>query len=413
MPLLDIVVLIVFIAVYYAMAVGKLPGLSADRTGIAMAGAFVLIAMGAVGVDELADIIEFPTLLMLFVLMLLGAHFAAANSFNVLSQWLSYRADQPHILLAGVVISSGVLSMVLVNDIVVFAFTPVLCMALMRQGLDPRPYLLGLAGAANAGSAVSLIGNPQNILIGSVGDLSIHAYFLLTILPVLIALAVVYIVVCWVWRHQLQQATIIRYWEDDQSADRWLFIKSLLATVILIVLLILFADYRYQIALGVVLVLLLGRVIKTDRLLKEVDLPLLVLIASLFVVTAAFSTLPMTGSAVSYLETRGWLPDRLAVLIPFSLIASNTIGNVPAVMLLLGVTENLSVITLQGLALFSTLAGNLLLTGSLANIIVAERAASQGIKLGFMDFMRVGIPITVLSMIPAALWFNWATGMPW
>ncbi|WP_417550346.1 hypothetical protein [Methylophaga sp.] len=63
--------------------------------------------------------------------------------------------------------------------------------------------------------------------------------------------------------------------------------------------------------------------------------------------------------------------------------------------------------------MFSTLAGNLLLTGSLANIIVAERAASQGIKLGFMDFMRVGIPITVLSMIPAAIWFSWATGMPW
>lgn len=413
MPLQDILVLSVFLIVYYVMAVGKLPGLSADRTGIAMAGAFMLIAIGAVGVSELPEIIEFPTLLMLFVLMLLAAHFAAANSFNVLSQWLSYRADRPKLLLAGVVISGGFLSMVLVNDIVVFAFTPVLCMALMRQDLDPRPYLLGLAGAANAGSAVSLIGNPQNILIGSVGDLSIQAYFLLTIVPVLIALGVVYAVVYRVWRNQLQQATNIRYWEDDHTTDRWLFIKSLFATLILIVLLIMFSDFRYQIALGVVLVLLLGRVIKTDRLLKEVDLPLLVLIASLFVVTAAFSALPMTGSAVNYLETQDWLPDRLAVLIPFSLIASNTIGNVPAVMLLLGVTENLSVITLQGLALFSTLAGNLLLTGSLANIIVAERAASQGIKLGFMDFMRVGVPVTLLSMVPAALWFSWATGMPW
>lgn len=413
MPLPDILVLSVFLIVYYVMAVGKLPGLSADRTGIAMAGAFMLIALGAVGVNELPEIIEFPTLLMLFVLMLLAAHFAAANSFNVLSQWLSYRADRPKLLLAGVVISGGGLSMVLVNDIVVFAFTPVLCMALMRQGLDPRPYLLALAGAANAGSAVSLIGNPQNILIGSVGGLSIHDYFLLTIVPVLLALGVVYAVVNRVWRNQLQQATTIRYWEDDHTADRWLFIKSLLATMILIVLLILFSEFRYQIALGVVLFLLLGRVIKTDRLLKEVDLPLLVLIASLFVVTAAFSALPMTGSAVSYLETQGWLPDRLAVLIPFSLIASNTIGNVPAVMLLLGVTENLSVITLQGLALFSTLAGNLLLTGSLANIIVAERASSQGIKLGFMDFVRVGVPVTLLSMVPAALWFSWATGMPW
>ncbi|MCB2427311.1 SLC13 family permease [Methylophaga pinxianii] len=413
MPLIEIVVLTVFLIVYYVMAVGKLPGLSADRTGIAMAGAFALVAVGVVKVNALAEIIEFPTLLMLFVLMLLAAHFAAANSFNVLSQWLSYRADRPKLLLAGVVLSSGVLSMVLVNDIVVFAFTPVLCLALTRQGLDPRPYLLGLAGAANAGSAVSLIGNPQNILIGSVGELSIHTYFLLTIIPVLIALGVVYMVVYRVWQHQLQQATNVHYWQETHSADRWLLIKSLLATLGLIGLLILFSDYRYQIALGVVLFLLLGRVIKTERLLSEVDLPLLVLIASLFVVTAAFSALPMTGSAVSYLETLGWLPDRLAVLIPFSLIASNTIGNVPAVMLLLGVTENLSVTTLQGLALFSTLAGNLLLTGSLANIIVAERAASQGIKLGFMDFMRVGVPITLLSMIPAALWFSWATGMRW
>lgn len=410
---IQIVTLAVFVIVYLVMGMGHLPWLKTDRTGTALVGAFLLIAVGAVPVAALPQIIEMPTLLMLLALMLLAAHFAESGSFLTLAHWLSHRAHRQSWLLAGVIVSSGVLSMMLVNDVVVFAFTPVLCTALIRQNLDPRPYLLGLAGSANAGSAASLIGNPQNILLAEIGELAFGDYFLLTIVPVIFTLILVYSVIWVIWRQHFRQNITIQPWQKQQQTHRWLLSKSLIATFALIALLVLFPNYRHQIAVGIVLILLLGRGVQTPKLLRDVDFSLLLMISALFVITTSFSELPAIVSTVTALQENGWLPNRLGVLLPFSLIASNTIGNVPAVMLLVSVTQELDTVTLQGLALFSTLAGNLLLTGSLANIIVAERAHAQGIKLSFLDFMKVGVPITILSIIPAAIWFAWQTKMQW
>ncbi len=113
---------------------------------------------------------------------------------------------------------------------------------------------------------------------------------------------------------------------------------------------------------------------------------------------------------MEWLASRDLLPERLSLLVPLTLAASNGIGNVPAVMLLLSVWPEPSEGALYGLALLSTLAGNLLLVGSLANLIVAERAASVGVTLGFRDHARSGIPMALLSLVVAAAWL-WGTGL--
>jgi Na+/H+ antiporter NhaD/arsenite permease-like protein len=136
------------------------------------------------------------------------------------------------------------------------------------------------------------------------------------------------------------------------------------------------------------------------------------LIGSLFVVTSAFSAQPLAGDAVNFLLAQGWSPDHLGQLVPIALLASNTIGNVPMVVLLVEMLPDLSASTLSMLAVFSTLAGNLLLIGSLANLIVAERAAESQVRLGFADFARVGIPITLGSTVVAMLWFA-GVGYAW
>ncbi|MGH8502508.1 MAG: SLC13 family permease [Gammaproteobacteria bacterium] len=395
----------VFVAVYIGMAAGRVPWLAVDRTGIALTGMIVLLVSGAIGVPQLPRALELPTLLLLFALMILGGHFAAAHCFDFLGAWLSRVHARPVTLLGATVLVGGGLSVVLVNDIVVFAFAPLLCMALPARGLDPRPFLLALAGSANAGSTASLIGNPQNILIGEIGNLDFLAYFVTAAVPAVAALLIVFAVIATIWRHSLRAASRQSGTQPAVEVHPWLMSKSFLATAALILLMVFYDGQREVAALGVAAVLIVGRQITATALLRQVDWSLLVLIASLFVVTAAFTSLPAAPELIAWLRNNELLPYRLSLLIPFSVVASNTIGNVPAVVLLLQAVENIPPEVLTALAVFTTLSGNLLLTGSLANIIVAERASAHGVRLTFGDFAKVGIPATALSIAVAALWF--------
>lgn len=395
----------VFVAVYAGMAIGRIPGLAVDRTGVALTGVIVLLVGGAITVADVPAAIELPTLLLLFALMILGGHFAAAHCFDFIGAWLERAQASPTALLGTTVLVGGGLSMVLVNDIVVFAFTPLLCIALRERGLDPRPFLLALAGSSNAGSAASLIGNPQNILIGELGHLDFFGYFATAIAPAVAALLAVFATTALIWRKTLRAPVTASQRTMPIEIHPWLTAKSFLVTIALIAMMMRLREHREVAALGAAGVLILGRGVATRTLLKEVDWSLLVLISSLFIVTAAFTALPVAPDVIAWLKTHDLLPYELAILVPFSVIASNTIGNVPAVVLLVQALHDIPTEVLTALAVFSTLAGNLLLTGSLANIIVAERAYQQGVRLSFGDFAKVGIPETTLSIAFATLWF--------
>src|SRR5262252_10385327 len=186
-----LVVTIVFALTYLGMALGRAPGLKIDRTGIAMIAAVVMVAVGALPAGEVASAVHFPTLLLMGGLMILSARVGAAGFYDAAAAWIARQAGRPLRLLALTIAIGGVLSAFLVNDIVVFAMTPLLCAGLAARKLDPRPFLLGLAAASNAGSLATLIGNPQNIVIGQVGNLGFWSYAAAAIGPALVALAVV------------------------------------------------------------------------------------------------------------------------------------------------------------------------------------------------------------------------------
>jgi Na+/H+ antiporter NhaD/arsenite permease-like protein len=397
-------VVAVFIAVYLGMALGRIPGLKLDRTGVALLGLIVLLAAGAMTLDEWADSVDLPTIALLFALMIVSAQFRGSGFYRLSAGAVTAAAGRPARLLAILIAVTGGLSAVLTNDVVVFALTPLIITGLLDRGLDPRPFLIALAGAANAGSAATLIGNPQNILIGQVGGLDFWRYAALAIVPTVAALAAVYGAVGLGWRDALAKPAQAAA-AEAVDIDRWQVAKGAIALVGLIGL---FATPlpREIGALAVAGVLLLSRRMASRDMIGSVDWHLLLLFACLFGVTAAFAQTGLSEDGLAWLGSHGLDPQRLSVLGPLALALSNSIGNVPAVVLFTMLLPDLGEGWFVALALLTTFAGNLLLTGSMCNIIVAERAARVGVRLTFTDFARSGIPMTLAAMAAAVAWLS-------
>ena len=176
------IVAAIFVLTYVGIALGRIPGLALDRTGIALLGAIAMVAVGALKPDEAWQAINVPTILLLYALMAVSAQFKLSGFYTRMALGINRFIVRPRVFLGALMAVSAVLSALLANDIVCLAFTPVLCLSLLDAGLDPAPFLLGLACASNIGSAATIIGNPQNMLIGQVAGLK-FAKFLLWCAP--------------------------------------------------------------------------------------------------------------------------------------------------------------------------------------------------------------------------------------
>lgn len=409
---MDTFVIVVFLLTYLGMAFGSVRGLKLDRTGIALLAVVVLLVSGKVSVKAMGSSVDIPTLLLLFALMIVSAQFQLAGVYATVAARIAAASGSPRRLLALVILAAGGLSAVLANDVVCFAMTPIIAEGIRRRGLDPRPYLLGLVGAANAGSAATLIGNPQNILIGQVGGLNFWSFLAACAVPAAAALVVVHATLCLIWRKELEAIPAPVGQDELPHLNQWQALKGIGALTLLAMLFA--APLPREVGAMVIAGLLLAsRRMSSREMIGLVDWHLLMLFACLFVVTGAFADTDLARQWMEALAEHGLFPETLGVMVPLALAASNSIGNVPAVMLILAVWHTPDPGALTGLALLSTLAGNFLLVGSMANIIVAERAATAGTRLSFGDFARAGIPMTLATMTIAVLWL-WAGGwMGW
>jgi Na+/H+ antiporter NhaD/arsenite permease-like protein len=403
-------ILAIFVLTYVGMAIGRIPGLRTDRAGLALVAAVLMIVATGADLRRAAGWVDLSTLALLFGLMVLSAQFGICGFYDYCADRITHAQGSPQRLLAITIAVTAVLSAVLTNDIVTFAVPPLLCLGLTARRLNPIPYLIGLAAAANIGSAATVIGNPQNILIGQVGQLDFWRFLAICGPPALVGLGVIQAVVCWQWRGR---------WQLPDAAEaaaakapelhRWSLAKAVVVTVALLVAFGVGAP-RDLAALFAAAALFMSRRVETRALVGAVDWSLLMLFGGLFVVTGVVADLPATQALFRDLVDYGLLPDRLSVLAPLTLAMSNTIGNVPSDIMLLQVWHQPPQEALYALALLSTFAGNLLLTGSLANLIVAERAAAVGASLPFLAHARAGIPITLLSSAIAGLWL-WLIGV--
>jgi len=400
---MDTTILVVFIAVYVGMILGGIPGLALDRAGVALLGAIVLVALGAVPVSGAWTAVDAPTLLLLFGLMIVSAQLRLGGFYGAITRRLGVTQTSPERLLAIFIVVAGLLSAFLANDIVCLAMAPVLASVCWRRGLDPVPFLISLACAANVGSAATLIGNPQNILIGQHLHLSFGGYLADGVVPALLGLVVVWLVLVQAYRGRWQRQAPVLEERREPHWSRWQTSKGLIVLVGLVVVFLVWPVPREAAALVAAGILLLSRRFHTRDMIGQVDWQLLVLFAGLFVVNHAMLQSGLFQSGLDHLRgsgidmaSSGWLFGGTAVL-------SNVVSNVPAVMLLLAAgAANPHAGPI--LALASTLAGNLIVVGSIANIIVVEQAARQGVPISWRDHARIGVPVTLLTLAIAAGW---------
>ncbi|WP_250846947.1 anion transporter [Aquisphaera insulae] len=395
---------------YLGLAVGKIPGLRIDRAGIALVGATAMMAAGVLSLDEAAKAVDVDTIVLLFGMMVVVAYLRLAGFFALATDQIAGKLSGPYTLLATVIGISGVLSAFLVNDVVCVALTPLVLHLCERLGRPPIPYLVGLATAANVGSVATITGNPQNIIIGSLSHIS-YLRFAARLAPVAgIGLVLTFAVVALVYRRALEQSRDTSP-PDEAGADprvhRGLLIKSVTVTLGVVALFFSGAPIAL-VALGGAAVMMLDRV-RPEKVYRSVDWPLLVMFCGLFIVVHAFE--------VNVVRTWGierWhalLESPVVMVSGLSVLLSNLVSNVPAVLLFRPLMDAMPEKELGWLALAmsSTLAGNLTVLGSVANLIVVENARRAGIELTFREYLKVGVPLTILTTLAGVAWLKFVT----
>jgi len=396
--------LVIFLLTYLGVALGGVPGLVIDRTGIALLGAVAMIAFGVLDTSHAAAAVDVPTILLLFGLMVLSSQFRLGGFYTHVALALTKAMDRPRRFLWMSMLVSALLSAVLANDIVCLAFTPVLAWALGRRRMNPLPYLLGLAISSNIGSAATIIGNPQNMLLGQVGRLDFGSFFLWCVAPSALSLAAAYGILCALYRGRWQRADTAPAehgeWPDYDSAQS----RKGLAVTVLLVAAFFTPVPRELSALVAAGVLLCSRKMATRSLMGLVDWHLIALFCGLFVVVRGFEDSGWPAWLVEQTRAAGFRLDEPFALAGVAVVLSNVVSNVPAVMLLIKFLPVGDPGPWYVLALASTFAGNLITIGSIANLIVIEQAKQAGISITFREHARAGIPVTLASLAILAGW---------
>ncbi|WP_174873949.1 anion transporter [Vogesella oryzae] len=405
---MTLTILSIFVIVYLGMILGGLPFLQLDRTGVALLGAIALISLDAISLQDAVAAVHLPTIILLFSFMVISAQMRLGGFYSWATRGLANLPLSPARLLGVLILMAGALSAVFSNDIVCLAVAPVLVQACLQRRLDPVPFLLGLACAANIGSAATLIGNPQNILIGQTLKLAFGDYLATAALPVLLGLLACWGIIAWQtqgrWQHgQADEATVQVADTDETPPDLWQTGKGLAIAAVLMALFLFSPLPQEHVALTGAGLLLMSRKLHSTRMLGLVDWEVLVLFAGLFVVNHALQSTGLPAEAVRWLAAHGFQLGEPWTLFGTTFVLSNTISNVPAVMLLLPLAAHPQSGSMM--ALVSTLAGNLLIVGSIANILVVDAAARHGVHIDWRRHARVGVPVTLCSLLICALLF--------
>jgi Na+/H+ antiporter NhaD/arsenite permease-like protein len=402
----DLVALAMVVVTIVGVALGRYPFLRMNRATIALAGATLLMAVGAISLDEAYAALDLNTLTLLFAMMILNANLRIAGFFQLVGSRVVRLARTPSQLLAWIVLVSGVLSAIFLNDTIVLIFTPLVLEICRNLRQPPIPYLIALVTAANIGSTATITGNPQNMIIGIASGIP-FTRFTAALAPVaLLGMAVAWLVVVLLYRQELATATFTAPPNVAVKVHTSLLRKCALATLLMLVAFVVGVSIPLA-ALTAAALLLVTRRWEPEHIFAEVDWSLLVFFAGLFIVTGSLETMGMSEQMFALLQPLA--AQGIVALTLVSVLLSNLISNVPAVLLFRPFVPHFPdpTQTWLTLAMATTLAGNLTLLGSVANLIVAEIARRAGVDLSFGEYLKSGVVITLLSLVVGIVWLGW------
>ena len=422
---------IILALTYCGLALGTIPGTRLDRSSIAMLGAIAVLLFRRMSFSTAMGQIDFGTLALLISLMVISAQLRLAGFYHFVVNKIVSAADRPWILLMAVTGTAALLSALFANDVICLIFAPVIVVAFKRAGRDPIPYLMALATAANIGSAATIIGNPQNMLIGESGKLSFAGYTLAVFPLILASLILNVLAVALVYRHRIfspAKATAsgtagttnaAMVMDDPPEAPslqaqapavQWaMVVKCLLIMAMLLVALIFgnfFSLPRPIAALAAAGLVLVSRKTRPRDLFAMVDWNLILLFIGLFIVIGNAQVHQLLQPAMHALKVHGINLQSRGPLAAVTLVLSNIVSNVPAVLLLKPAIAAHATTLWYLLAVVSTFAGNLTLMGSIANLIVAEQSGRYAVRLSFGEYLKVGLPLALATTAMAVLYFK-------
>ncbi|HEY9809639.1 MAG TPA: anion transporter [Halomicronema sp.] len=393
---LKILQITVLAITYLGLTFGYIPSLHLNRASIAFIGSGFLIALGVLSLEEAWHAIDPGIIIFLMSMMVVNAGLSISGFFQLALSTITHNIKTPFSLLISLTFGSGLLSALFLNDTIAILLTPLTVTLTKSLKLNPIPYLLALAGATNIGSLATLSGNPQNLLIGTFSKIS-YIDFTKALLP----LSFVSLIIQIGWLSFLYPEVRSRKYFANQHQISYRIFKPLLIKSLIVILGLLMAFLiGFPLALSAwiaAIFLLISRRVKTLKFLGAVDWNLLLMFSGLFIVTKATQKIGILENFTPFVNTKSGL-------ISITVLLSNLISNVPAVLVLQPLIPEQNTQAWLLLAAASTLAGNLTLLGSVANLIVAEVVSQQGYRLSFLEHLRFGLPLTVVTLLLAYFW---------
>jgi len=397
--------LVVFCVTYLVLATGLLHVLGLDRPAAALVGAVAMATIGGLGEQGAFAAVDLHVITLLLGVLIIAAYLTEAQFFRLAAYHVLTRMRSARTLLWGLTWLAGGLSALLVNDTVCVVLTPIVVAVVVEAHLPPLPYLLALASASNLGGVVSFSGNPQNMLIGhaAAGHPDFAHYLLLAIPVGAICLAANAWLLSLLFRHELPRGALVERTPPKPAIDTPLAIKALAALALFAILALAGVALAGAAMTAAALLIIVARV-PPRAALARIDWPLLLFFAALFIVVRG---LARTGAiedvydALAPVIGRGDLLGG-AAFVALVVIGCNLVSNVPLVLIAVEWIPRMHdpAWAWVTLAVASTLAGNLTLFGSVANIIVFEGAGPRG-EIGFFRFLRYGALLTVVSLAVA------------
>lgn len=399
---MQITALVIFIITYVGIIFTRLPKINVDRPSAAFFGAVAMIVFGVLSFDEAIKAVDYNTIALLLGMMIIISTLQLDGFFSLIAHKTLAWSRTPLRLLVIITFVSGIASAFLVNDAVVLLFTPVIIAICRASSLNPVPFLIAEILSSNIGSAMTITGNPQNMLIGINSGID-YATFFVKLLPIsIIGMVVVVLVVKWFYRSHFRNGSVISAGTNHFTYE---YVSMKYSVPVFIgVIIMFFLGKLLNLSIPVIalvgasLILILGRV-KPSQVIKNVDWVLLLFFASLFIVVEGAVKAGLLDFFI-YSDTMTGDIGGIVKLHGLSLFMSQIVSNVPYTVMMLPILKPISSeILWLTLASASTLAGNATIIGAMANLIVIESAEKLDVKIGFREFFRIGIIATLLSFI--------------